>query len=234
VWYRVAFEVDDIPARLCLLADGFDGDDAAVWLNGAPVLAKGVRSRVDAQMKELEVSGQVRNGRNVLAIRLLLRDPTGGLVDHIKLVGDFALKGDERGGFRIGGLHGPARARSWTELGHPYFSGRGIYSTSFTLTDDPSGRRILLEVPMHDDVLEVELNGQAAGICLWEPYIVDVTQWARPGVNQLRLRVANTPANLLNGDPRPSGLRGEPRVSIVHGVPSPSSSEKIAQAAATP
>jgi hypothetical protein len=233
VWYRVDFEVDDIPTRLCLLVDGFDGDGAAVWLNGAPVIAKGVRSRLDAQMQELDLRGLVRNGRNVLAIRLLLRDPTGGLVDHIKLVGNFALKGEERSGFRIGGLPGPARARSWTELGHPYFSGRGIYSTSFDLTDDLSGQRILLEVPMNDDVLEVELNGQAAGICLWEPYIVDVTQWARPGVNQLRLKVANTPANLLNGDPRPSGLRKEPRVSMVPGAPSPSSSDTIAQAAAS-
>jgi hypothetical protein len=65
---------------------------------------------------------------------------------------------------------------------------------------------------MRDDVLEVEVNGQAAGVRLWDPYTVEVTGLLRPGGNELVLRVANTPANLLNGSPRPSGLAGTPRL----------------------
>ena len=65
---------------------------------------------------------------------------------------------------------------------------------------------------MRDDVLEVEVNGRRAGVRLWDPYLVEVTGLLRPGPNDLALRVANTPANLLNGTPRPSGLAGRPRL----------------------
>lgn len=67
---------------------------------------------------------------------------------------------------------------------------------------------------MRDDVLEVEVNGVRAGVRLWDPYEVDIGPAVRPGGNELLLRVANTPANLLNGDLRPSGLAGSPRLVV--------------------
>ena len=65
---------------------------------------------------------------------------------------------------------------------------------------------------MRDDVLDVEVNGRSVGVRLWDPYEVDVTDTLVPGENEVTLRVANTPANLLNGVPRPSGLAGAPRL----------------------
>ncbi|MDQ3766906.1 MAG: hypothetical protein M3346_06125, partial [Actinomycetota bacterium] len=84
VWYRIPFEVDEIPERIALLVDGFDGDESEIWLNGSPVTAPRLRSRIDAQMQELDLTSAVRAGRNVLAVRLVLKDATGGIVDHVK------------------------------------------------------------------------------------------------------------------------------------------------------
>jgi hypothetical protein len=67
---------------------------------------------------------------------------------------------------------------------------------------------------MRDDVLEVELNGRSVGVRLWDPYVVDVTGALRPGRNDLALVVANTPANLLNGTARPSGIAGPPTLTL--------------------
>jgi hypothetical protein len=213
VWYRIGFDVDDPPERLVLLVDGFDGDDPRVWLNGRPVPWRAVRSRIDAQMREVDLSGAARQGRNVLAVRLVLRSPTGGLVDHLKLLGPFAVAGDAERGWRIVARPGgPARPGSWTDQGYPFYSGRGLYRTSFEVPGELAGRRLLLEVPMRDDVVEVEVNGRPAGVRLWDPYAVEVTGLLRPGPNELALRVANTPANLLNATPRPSGLAGPPRL----------------------
>ena len=64
-----------------------------------------------------------------------------------------------------------------------------------------------------DDVLEVLINGQSAGVRLWEPYAVELTEFLRPGENVLELRVANTLANLLKGVERPSGLAGAPKLT---------------------
>jgi hypothetical protein len=216
VWYRIGFDVEDLPERLALLVDGFDGGDPRVWLNGREVPWTPARSRIDAQMREVDLSGHARHGHNVLAIRLVLRDPTGGLVDHVKLLGRFALRGGAEGGYRIvAEAGGPAaKPESWTDQGYPFYSGRGRYRTTLELPAGLAGRRLFLEVPMRDDVLEVEVNGRAAGVRLWDPYVVEVTGLLRPGPNEVALRVANTPANLLNATPRPSGLAGRPR--LVH------------------
>jgi hypothetical protein len=213
VWYRVPFTVETVPDRIALLIDGFFGDDAEVWCNGERVDAAPVRSRVDSQMKELDLDGCVRRGRNVLAVRLLLRDETGGLVDHIKLVGSFALAGGEEGELRIAPAPDGVRPAPWTEQGYPYLSGRAVYRTSLELDTVPAGRAVL-HAPMNDDVLDVEVNGRPAGVRLWDPYRVDITELLRPGRNEITLRVANTPANLLNGVARPSGVAGEPFIAI--------------------
>jgi hypothetical protein len=218
VWYRIRFEVEDPPERLALLVDGFDGNDPQVWLNGRAVRWRPVRSRIDAEMGEVDLTGAARPGGNVLAVRLMLREATGGLVDHVKLLGSFALAGDADPGYRmVARPGGPAEPASWTGQGYPFYSGRGVYRVTADVPADLAGRRLLLEVPMGDDVLEVEVNGRKAGVRLWDPYVVEVTGLLRPGPNELALRVANTPANLLNGTPRPSGLAGRPRLVEVTG-----------------
>jgi hypothetical protein len=65
---------------------------------------------------------------------------------------------------------------------------------------------------MRDDTLEVLVNGQRAGVRLWQPYQVELTGHLEPGENTLELRVANTPINLLEAVPRHSGLAGPPRL----------------------
>jgi hypothetical protein len=65
---------------------------------------------------------------------------------------------------------------------------------------------------MQDDVLEVIVNGRSAGVRLWEPYQVEVTDLLKPGDNTLELRVANTLVNLLERVERPSGLAGAPKL----------------------
>lgn len=213
VWYRIPFEVVEVPERIALLVDGFDGDDSEVWLNGSAITAPRLRSRIDAQMQELDLSSAVHAGRNVLAVRLVLRDATGGIVDHVKLLGRFGVAGAEHP-YRITGCPEGGEPGSWTEQGYPFLSGRGVYRAALDVGQDYEGNRLHLEVPMRDDVLEAEINGQSAGVRLWDPYIFDITELAHEGRNEVVLRVANTLANLLYGVTRPSGLAGVPRLLI--------------------
>jgi hypothetical protein len=137
---------------------------------------------------------------------------TGGIVDHLKLVGAFELEGDPDGGYAIVEPSAEAAPASWTGQGYPFYSGRGVYRTKVEAPAWGDGGRVLLDVPMVDDVLEVEVNGRAAGVRLWHPYVVELTDLLRPGENDVALRVANTVANLLNGVDRPSGMAGAPRL----------------------
>ena len=113
---------------------------------------------------------------------------------------------------RIGAPQRTLQPASWVEQGFPYYSGRGLYRQRFALPDDFAGQRIFLEPEMRDDTLEVLVNDQRAAVRLWEPYEVDLTDHLKPGDNTLELRVANTPINLLEAVPRPSGLAGPPRL----------------------
>jgi hypothetical protein len=58
----------------------------------------------------------------------------------------------------------------------------------------------------------VLVNGQSAGVRLWAPYQIEVTNLLKPGENTLELRVANTLVNLLERVERPSGLAGAPKL----------------------
>jgi hypothetical protein len=105
-----------------------------------------------------------------------------------------------------------AAPRDWTEQGHPFYSGCGVYRTRLAVPARTDGARLVLEADAGDDVLEVVVNGTSAGVRLWEPYGVDVTELIAAGENAFELRVANTPVNLLEGQPRRSGLAGTPRL----------------------
>jgi hypothetical protein len=67
-------------------------------------------------------------------------------------------------------------------------------------------------VPTVDDVIDVSVNGRPAGVRLWHPYEVEVTDLLTSGNNEIAIDVTNTLANLLNAVARPSGLAGPPRL----------------------
>jgi hypothetical protein len=214
VWYRVGFDVEDVPGRLELLIDGFAGIEWRLFVNGSRCDAAPAPSGLDAQIGAVDISPLVERGRNVLAVRLLVGGPTDGLLDLVKLVGDFRITA----GGAIGAASGPARPASWTEQGCPFYSGAAVYRATIRLPESLDGARVFLEADAGDDVLEVHVNGQAAGVRLWPPYRVEVTGQAAPGPNTIELRVANTAINLLSAQPRPSGLRAAPRLLVRRAV----------------
>lgn len=213
VWYRACFHVLSIPFRLELIIDGFAGEGYSLFVNGHSVTTRTHPSTIDSQMRAIDITAQIQTGENILAIRLVVTKPSGGLLDRLKLTGDFSLS-------RFAGSYSLSEPRStikpypWTEQGYPFYSGCGVYRRKFHLPDEylDENTRIFLEPHMADDVLEVWVNGQLAGLRLWAPYEVELTGYLQVGENKLELRVANTLANLLNAVERPSGLAGAPRL----------------------
>jgi hypothetical protein len=212
VWYRIWFSADYVPPKLSLIVDGFAGSDWSLFVNGDPVKAAPVRSQVDSQMKAVDITPHVHKGDNLIALRLVVTNPTDGLLDMLKLTGDFSLAPQGDGTFRIAAPRKSFQPASWTDQGYPYFSGRAIYRKRFHMPESFTGQRIFLEPAMHDDVLEVLVNGQSAGVRLWEPYQIEITNLLQPGENTLELRVANTLINLLERVERPSGLASAPKL----------------------
>jgi hypothetical protein len=212
VWYRLSFQTTFPPPQLNLIVDGFAGSEWALYVNGEQVDAVPTRSQIDGQMKAVDIAPYVRQGANLIALRLVVTNPTDGLLDLLKLTGDFSLALREDGTYSIEPPRTSLQPEPWTGQGYPHFSGRAVYRRRFELPESFAGQRVFIEPQMQDDVLEVIVNGRSAGVRLWEPYQVEVTDLLKPGENTLELRVANTLVNLLERVERPSGLAGAPQL----------------------
>jgi len=94
---------------------------------------------------------------------------------------------------------------SWpdhTDKGIKYFSGTATYRKTINVPAERFGknRTLLLDLGSVREIAEVRLNGQDLGI-LWKgPFQVDITKAARPGDNELEVRVTNLWPNRLIGD----------------------------------
>ena len=163
-------------------------------------------------MKAVEITPHLRQGENLIALRLVVTNPTDGLLDLLKITGDFSLTPRGDGTYSIEAPCTSLQPGPWTHQGYPHFSGRAVYRKRFELPDSFIGQRVFIEPEMDDDVLEVMVNGQSAGVRLWTPYRIEITHLLRPGENTLELRVANTLVNLLEAVERPSGLAGAPKL----------------------
>jgi hypothetical protein len=213
IWYRIGFKADYFPLeKLNLIVDGFAGSGWSLYVNSDAVTATPVRSQVDGQMKAIDITPHVHQGENLIALRLVVTNPTDGLLDLLKLTGNFSLASEGDGTYRIVAPRTALQPQSWTEQGYPHFSGRAVYGKQFYLLESFTGQRIFLEPEMYDDVLEVIVNGQFAGVRLWAPYQMEITDLLKAGENLLELRVANTLVNLLEAVQRPSGLAGAPKL----------------------
>lgn len=209
VWYRVSFRADLVPSDARLVLDGFAGDGVRVFVNGAEATGRRERAPFDSQMKVVEIAGLLRQGRNVVAVRMDVTHATGGLLDKLKILGDFGVRDDD-GEAVLTSAPRTLRPAPWTVQGYPFFSGTGHYRRRVEIPDAFGDCLVRLSVPVEDDVVEVLVNGECAGVRLWHPYEVEVGHLLRPGDNEVEVRVSNTPANLLNADRRPSGIAAPP------------------------
>jgi hypothetical protein len=93
---------------------------------------------------------------------------------------------------------------SWTQIpGLRDFSGTVSYRARFNLPVAcfSSGTRLELDLGEVHDVAEVVVNGKSSGVVWKQPYRVEITGAARPGVNELEIRVTNSLMNRMRVKP---------------------------------
>jgi len=101
----------------------------------------------------------------------------------------------------------------WTQSeddGIKYYSGKGVYKTTFSLNSKPDGRPLFLSLGVVKDIAEVRLNGRSLGVVWTAPWQVEITSAVRQKNNLLEVEVINEWANRLIGD---ANLPPEQRVT---------------------
>jgi hypothetical protein len=95
------------------------------------------------------------------------------------------------------------RLISWTQSPTPgikYFSGTGTYQNSFKLDAGAVKKNVILNLGEVRDVAEVYINGKSAGILWKKPFQVDISQFIKTGVNDLKIEIVNLWVNRMTGD----------------------------------
>ncbi|CAH1213092.1 hypothetical protein PAECIP111891_03910 [Paenibacillus allorhizoplanae] len=102
---------------------------------------------------------------------------------------------------------------SWTELeGMEHFSGAIIYKKIFEFTEPLKYKGIQLDLGDAHEMVRLWINGIEVGVRMWKPYLFDITQQMKQGLNEIQVEVTNSLANLYDGQSKPSGLIGPVRI----------------------
>jgi hypothetical protein len=149
---------------------------------------------------QADVGGLLQQGMN----RLRIVSPTK-LSEPLRLVGQFHV---EMRGTRVLINKAVDPNPYALELAYPFYSGTVSYTATFDL--DREFGSLILNLRDVRDAAEVFLNGQPAGKRLWAPYRFEIAGLAKPGRNEIRIDVRNNMTNLIQGNPRPLGLRSAP------------------------
>lgn len=103
---------------------------------------------------------------------------------------------------------------SWTDTSETkYFSGTGIYATTFQLPEGYEGERARLELDLGyvGNVAEVRINGKVVGVIWMRGQTLNITPVTVEGRNEIFIRVTNTLINRVSGlkefPPVPEELR---------------------------
>ncbi|NMB12563.1 MAG: hypothetical protein GX977_09790 [Firmicutes bacterium] len=214
LWYRAKFQCGYLPTDMRLLLDGMKGEKE-IYVNGQKLEldSESQPSKLDAMMREIPIAKQLQLGWNVITIRLVVNARNDGIVDPLKLLGTFSLaNSDAAGDYTVVAPIRQVAGASWTDQGYPFFSGTGSYEQVVEIDEDFLAGKVYLEVECADDLLTVLVNGKQAGVCMWHPYKVEVSQFLQPGENSITIQVTNSLINVLEGVKKPSGIQGKVRL----------------------
>jgi len=103
--------------------------------------------------------------------------------------------------------------KSWSDFGHPYFSGEGVYNANVSVDEDgkpDKGNRAnyILSLGEVYDLAEVFINQRKAGTLLYSPYELDITEFLVNGENAIQIKVINSLLNEFEKKDKKSGLLG--------------------------
>lgn len=213
---RFEFTCKDKPEKVFLVVE--DAEKYEIRVNSKEVEYAGLPYYRDISFHPIDISSIVKDGKNVIEIStyFVAGDPGaqrdlerlyGTELEAVYLIGDFAVKGEREGiegksvwykpGFVI------CKEASVTNgdllaSGYPFFNGTISLSQNFDLSTLEENTRVFLEIgKLYSIVTKVRVNGMEAGVILWKPYKLDITDFVREGKNSIEFELTNSLRNLL-------------------------------------
>ena len=209
--YEASVTLDFDPAGDTSIQMMLDKDfgECEVYVNGERVELKPAPDfahdsfLTDYQDVSAFVGHLMKRGKNALRVV----SPTK-LSEPLRLIGDFRVRmAEEHVTLQAPGAIDPFML----EADYPFYSGTMIYRARFDL--DKPYSTLMLNLHEVRDAVTLRVNGKLLGKRLWQPYTFDIASLAQPGANTLEIEVRNNMANMIQGNPRPMGLRQAPALA---------------------
>lgn len=159
----------------------------------------------------MDIHPYVKPGENLIVVQLVVQRRTDGLLDMLKVMGDFGLS-EKDGESLIVKARKTMNAGDWCLQGYPYYSGTGTYSVTMDIPEDYCQGKVFLQAECGEDVLEIQVNEHEPVIIPWHPYRVNISSYIKPGKNYINMKVTNTLINILEAVKKPSGLLKAPKI----------------------
>lgn len=181
----------------------------SVRINGREVAPGPGGWWLDRAIGVYDIGDAVRTGRNIVSLGIRPFTLYAEL-EPVYILGDFRLEASGRG-FRIL----PPRKLEmgpWKDQGLPFYGGSVRYETELTLEDESvPGRRVHIRLGRWEGSdAQVIVNGLPAGSAAFPPYVCDITDFVKDGVNSVAVVVTGTLKNTL-GPHHGRPLRGRAR-----------------------
>ncbi|MHC4712800.1 MAG: glycosyl hydrolase [Planctomycetota bacterium] len=164
-----------------------------ITVNGRRVPSKDTGWFVDKTFRRIDITRQVRAGRNVVEVAGEVTDDFE--LESIYVVGDFSVKRRDDA-FVIGRPVEVLRPGDICGQGFPFFAGVIEVERELNLGRKPAGALLSIGRLHNVGAAEVTVNGRDVGEILWPPYELEL-KGLRKGTNRIGLRLFGTLRNLL-------------------------------------
>jgi len=118
-------------------------------------------------------------------------------LESIYILGDFAVKRTEDGGFILRDDNPPTQIGDLVLEGYPFYRGTVVYEGTFNHKGEDEDKLLLRVSDMGGIIANVTINGIDAGTLKWRPMELDISPCVRPGSNDIRIEITNSNRNLL-------------------------------------
>ena len=207
------FHADHIPDDFALVYEKIEDGPISIQLNSADIDQGAEPAFIwDASNVAVPIAEYARKGENRL--RIEWRQPSFDSlfpsvhgIEPVCLAGTFWVKSG-----RIVEQKYRVPTLPWSQIGLPDYIGSLTYKSSFEVPTSYMAQQLFLKFDRIGAVAEVKINNKPAGVILWRPYVLDVTNLLVQGENSIEVTVANTAANLL-AEPVPAGIIGKPYIA---------------------
>jgi hypothetical protein len=129
----------------------------------------------------IDLGGLPKSLGAVLAVKCVFSQMSDGLMEPLKVVCTAE----------------PVNLSDWAGYGMGWFTGRGVYSKEINIDADylKEGTKLIFDLGKVNWFAELWINHKLVKYFTWGPFEADVTDYVKPGVNNISIIVSNLRAN---------------------------------------